>query len=740
MSEYLDHPYFAHPAQISNIDASYGREYDPYPDSRTRSRRQESNGVASPGSYGKRGRTTPTVPQLALPSPIPNVHRLTYQDSARAPVRSPPAPGSFTAGAAMFREHDQMNAAQWTQAPTNVSYPASRGPSMMSPTQQSWRADISFAPRHVSTPAPSPGGRYDGDEESAVLPGGFQEGPSGRYGEHLASPTQHDDRSHPQYSEPAMVPGEYLEEPSGRYREHDRYTAEPESYVEDSGFPPPGASYNAGDETRRTDEDMEEEIISREHSDSNGGSVGGGMGGRRQSHGSFKIHEIHEEPMRAEKKGRRFTDRFMNIFSRKSSKSGSRKTTESIAMPVPHPARPPFPRSQPSRANLAGQSPSRSPNPHTQSPSRLPATQFQSPPRPSNPVLSTTADLSRSTASTTSSQGGPYTPDQSADARAAIPDDANFPNPYEQSGIPQPQLVIPPPEVANLQPTADYDIMSEDPVYDSQPDYTFTSRINTISRFFSELTHLPFKTRETVTVPYHPGDSHRARYAVSKPGKSWYTKEKHERLDLLATPTQIMRSPLATRPREQIPRQTQASAAQRTRAVQVSRSPPATRSPPVTKPKSLDAATAIRPNTTPASLTTHGGLIQLPSSGLSSQGHGLPSGSVQYIYASPQPLYLVPGTALNQQSGQFDAAAATTAIPARMRGSRSRSPQQGVPVYVLTTPGPLTNVQVPGSSSRRHRKHRSSRSPTQRRHEHKSASSTSSPPPPMPAPRLDLLS
>ena len=752
MSEHLVSSEFPHVGQISLIDAAYGREYDPYPDSRTRNRRQESSqGVVSPASFRNRQQRTPAVTPLSLPSPVPNVYRLTRQDLSHTPTRSPPAAGSFMPAATLFREHDQIPPTRWTQAPTNVSYPASRGPSMMSPTQQSWRADISFAPRHASTPAPSPGGHYNGDGESAVLPGGFREGVSGGYGEHVSSPVRYEGQTHRHYGEPEAVPGGFNEEPSVRYGEREHYTAEPESYVDDSGYPPPNAPYDHGDETRHSDEDMEEEIISRHHSDSNGGSERGRMeldGDEepRRSRDSFKVFDRPAESTPFPKKGRRFTDRFnlKNIFSRKSSKSGSRQPSPPPSMPSPHPYRPQRTRSQPSRVDLVQQSPSHSPNIYGQSSSRplIP----QSPGRPSNPAPDTTGDMSRSTVSSTSSQRGPLTPDQSAVAPAALLDDANFPNPYEASGIPQPQLVVPSPEIANIRPTEDYDIMSEEPVYESHLDYTFTSRINTIGRFLSELTHLPFKSRDTVTVTYRPGDSHRARYV--KPGKSWYTKEHHEKLDLLATPTQVMRSPLVSRPREAIPRQTQAATtSQRTRTAQVTRSPrgaaPTTRSPPTTKPRSLDAATAIRPNPTPGSITTHGGLFRLPSPGLSSHEQGLHSGSVQYLYASPQPLYLVPGTALNQQAAGQSNSAGASALPAAMPASRSGSPHNAVPVYVLTTPGPLATVQVPGTSPKKHRKH-SGRSSGHRRRDRKSGSSTSSPPPipvipSIPTSRLDVF-
>ncbi|KIP03426.1 hypothetical protein PHLGIDRAFT_130139, partial [Phlebiopsis gigantea 11061_1 CR5-6] len=557
MTEYGVYP---HPQQISTIDASFGREYDPYPDTRSRKTRQEPSWISGLGSPGSR---TPAVVPLSLPASVPSVHRLTYQGSphqgpAHTNVRSPRGNGPplTMPGAAVFREHDQAHGARWTNPPTNVSYPPSRGPSMMSPTQNSWRVDSSFSPRHASTPAPEPrhgelapslGGHYHEEHESALFPGGFPDGSSGLHGGQVTSPMKHEGQAYGRYGEPAPSPEEYIEDASAPYAAHGRYTQEPESYGDNSGYPQQQSERFDVDEGH-SDLDMEEELVPVDQSYGAGivdQSYGAravesqmemeGDGHQQSPRGSFTVHEYHRDPERAREKGRSFTDRFRNMFSRKSSKSGSRQGTSSMVMPVPHPARPPLPRSQPSPANLARTSPSRS---QAHLLNQSPSAQRRSPNRPTNPVLNTTADFSRSTGSSASSQGGPFTPDQTTDA----PDD--FPNPHEANGFPQPEPNIRSPEAAYIQPTADYDIMSEEPVYDDQPDYTFTSRINSIGKFFYDLAHLPFKTRETVTVTYFPGDSRRAQYAVQKPGKSWYAKEQHEKLDLLATPTQIMHSPI----------------------------------------------------------------------------------------------------------------------------------------------------------------------------------------------------
>lgn len=248
-------------------------------------------------------------------------------------------------------------------------------------------------------------------------------------------------------------------------------------------------------------------------------------------------------------------------------------------------------------------------------------------------------------------------------------------NPHENS--PLDIRSISTPEPADLRHTADYDAMDA-PIYSERPETTFSSHINRVGKFFNDLTHLPWIST-LVSVEYRPGESRRARYAGDKPAVSWYAKENHERLDLLAESRPVVR-PRATLPPN---------------APQQRRHRPRT---PPSSPASTDArrATAIRPSRTPVTLTSRG--AGAPASpGASSHGQGQHSYSYSYYY--PQPLYVYPSSASPRGGGLPEMAAI------RMPGSPGGPDmQQAVPVYMLA-PGPVVLPHSPGG----HRRHHTSR-------------------------------
>lgn len=305
----------------------------------------------------------------------------------------------------------------------------------------------------------------------------------------------------------------------------------------------------------------------------------------------------------------------------------------------------------------------------------------------------------------TMSSDGPVTPNQSTELPGTIPDlpeDMALPNPFQTNQAHEISApAVTEPQQVDLQPTADYDAMSE-PYEEDLPDQTFSSHINRVGKFLNDLTHLPWISPTSIAVPYQPAESRRARYAKAKPGTSWYSKENHEKLDLLATPTEQRRQ-MSNRPRANIAQGNAQVRPRRPRA-------PLSGSPSST---SLEAATALRPTHTLAGVTSAG--IILPSPGTSSHGNGQQPMSYNYYYATPQPLYVYPSSVASPQmggrSGLDGPMAMAMPIPMQMPGNNQGSTaQQAVPVYMLATPAPLV---MPRSSGRhRHSSRRSGRRPT----------------------------
>lgn len=796
MSEYIDYPL---PPHMSHVDVSFGREYDPYPDNRTGRKMMMSPRAApswiSTGTnplQSPRMHATPATSPINLNSPVPAVHRLDGE-----PARSPRAAAAMP-GASRFREADQAEPTRWTQA-TNVSYPASHGASWIStnvpPPPQHMRSDSFFTPRGASTPAPQT--RYG---ENAPIPGGFPEGVSGRYGEPEGYRNEQD--GYPVEEKGyERVPQGYSGEPNGYRRGPPGYNAEPEcssfQVINDSGYPAPSTRYGeAGDETGRSleeqTEEFEQEYVPGSYSHSNGEPGEEQMSvhqseEHRASPDSFKVFERHEPPPEEPKrKGRGFVGGFMmglRNIPKKLSKSGSHKSYQvtpvhPITPPAEQPSRPALMRAHPSYANIHPQAPGllQSPvRPPQSPPQRSQSRSPRSPARPPNPAPATTAHMSRDTDPTATSISGPLTPDQSMappDVTVPAADDGPvafdaFPNPYDPSPFPQAEPLIHSPEQAQLQPTGDYNAMEES-YYDSQPDApdtTFASRMNSVGRFFTELVHLPWINAQA-TVVYRPTESRRARYAGPKPGRSWYAKEHTEKLDLLATPTVARPRPRPRAATQPLPQpQPRGVPAQQSRAPrqQRPRAPRSVGSSSATSSRA-DAATAIRPTRTPASLTTHGGLVRAASPGASSHGQAPHSFSTQYFYA-PQPLYVYPGavaptapgqpgagTGAGQTNGQTNGQAAGQATAAAGQGAAQmaagplaipfRLPgpdgQQAVPVFMLAAPAPMV---LPGSPPRRHKHRRTtgSQSPTARRAQGaQERRKTASPPPPMPVPQVHI--
>lgn len=628
------------------------------------------------------------------------------------PMQAPPMQNGPMPGAARFREADNVEPTRFTEAPTHVSYPQSQASWISTnapPPAQSMHADSFFVPRGASTPAPQ--SRYG--EPSPSFPGGFREDAPQRY-EEPQPPFEehpHDPEEHaPQLPSFEDHPDHF--EPVSHLEGDESYRRDPGSYAEDSGFSNvrPSMGYeDHGDETRSANGETveEEEFIpaSFPHSDEEQYDYTPGDAintSHFSDNTSFQVHDVkpgqYNESFKPKKN---FVGGFFSGIRHLPRMWSSSRSGKSLAAEPPastNPSRPTLPL-------------------HLESYSNLP--DFS---RPSNPILETSADLSRVTETTASSHGEPLTPDQSGvgEGVAVVEDDPDpLPNPYDPSRMPQAQPNIASPEAVILQQAADYDAMTEEPSYDEQAD-TLGTHIDRVGTFVKDFIHLPWINAKNATVEYRPAESRRAY--PKKPGQSWYAKEHHEKLDLLAGP-----SPPPTQPRavpravpRAAPRMQESPRRQRTAPGQPHRA----RSPTSSSARSLDAVTAIRPTTTPGSLTTHGGLIRVPSPGASSHGNG--QHSYSYAYYGSSPLYVYPAQvgAGAAAAGALDAggvmhAGYPTALPLAMPPAEGGSPQ-AVPVFMLAAP-PAYGMPRSGSP-RKHRRH------------HSRKKGPASPPPPMPTP------
>ncbi|KAI0698326.1 hypothetical protein BC835DRAFT_1334562 [Cytidiella melzeri] len=308
------------------------------------------------------------------------------------------------------------------------------------------------------------------------------------------------------------------------------------------------------------------------------------------------------------------------------------------------------------------------------------------------------------------------------------------PNLYREH---EPAIVAPErsqtPEEVYLQPTTDYDAMSE-PIEDDLPEITLSSHINRFGKFITDFVHLPCISPGNIAVPYKPTESRRARHTGPKPGVSWYTKENHEKLDLLATPTQPVQRrqpPTTARPRLQTTqshRPAQRHPARRARIPHFG---------------STDT-TSLGPAASPRRTRT-----QINAAGLTLSSSGLPSQALpyNYYYASPQALYIYPSSVASPQthgrSGSDSQTAPPMPIPIPMPiqkqmhpGSSSSSSgvpagapqQQAVPIYMLAAPAPLV---LPASPRQHHRRHSRRK---QNAHHHHAGTAAYPMPVPVPVP------
>ncbi|KAI0343337.1 hypothetical protein BDW22DRAFT_1268759 [Trametopsis cervina] len=696
-SEYIEYP-------TPHIDSSFGAEYDPYPTNRP------GRPSWNPASF----LPPPTSPSRFTPhvtSPVPTVHRLTRGDDGdivHTPI-APTSPGAMP-GASRFRETDQVEPTRWTQ-PTNVSYPATHGPSWITnpgPVPSIRTADGAslFQPLQASTPAPSRYGdrnyhdapqlpRY-GDRSYLDAPQQPRYGdpyqPLMRYG---AAVSDDDDLHH---SSAEQRYEHHVEEVDHVYmspREGERgylpqrdsaYEYVPPREVDEVEFE---AEMRSNSQSEEDDSDpWEEEMIPKDASDPAAQQDMPGM-----------LPEQSEPSVRSKqsKPKKRFVGGFMSglrSFAGFGHKAPSYPPSFPQPVPAPAPAntlrRPSLARSQPAQHNMANV---------RQQPPEL---------SPSHP------DQSLSTARSQS----PLTPEQS-EFPVTIPDiteDGPLPNPY---GTHEQQIILPvrteTPQAVDIQPTTDYDAMT-DPIADEVQEVTLGSHINRVGKFITDLAHLPWMAPNHIAAEYAPAESRRARLPGPKTSVSWYTKENHEKLDLLATPTQPrQRRPTNGSTRQQMPQRQQPRPVRRTNT-------PLSLSGETDN--SYDAATAARPTRTPANAATSAGIT--PSSpGLSSPGNGQQSQSMayNYYYASPQPLYVYPSSVSPQSRGrsgsdsQGGAATAMTMpipMPYPMQLPNMNMPggsgaQQAVPVFMLAAPAPLV---LPNRAHRKRSGHKHAASPS----------------------------
>jgi hypothetical protein len=647
MTEYLDYPHSLH------IDASFGAEYDPYPGNRVR----QASGRPSPswistGNLHPAQTSTPRVIPGNATSPIPTVHRLT-RDYDAEPTRTPVALNTplIMPGASRFRESDQVEATRWPMgSPTNVSYPATTRPSWMTgPGQASMRPHESaalFQPVQASTPAPS---RY-GD------PRGYLDAPP-RYGQPYQQPRRYgaaaadDTDSHVSSIERTYEP------------QHEEHVYEqPPREVDEREFEADMRSDSAsGSEVGA--ETLEEEYI----------PVDAVVDDRQGMPGM--LPEPSAPPVQTKGK-KRFGGGFMSSL-RNFTGLGAKATLPPLQIPA-SPVRGP-PRSlytsKPAVSDLGT--------------NKRPMAPY--PPRETPPA----ADHSLSTERTSQ---GPVTPDQSEHPITIpdLPEDVHLPNPHNEHE----QIINVPtspetPEEVDLQPTADYDAMTE-PIEDEFGETTLSSHINRVGKFVTDLVHLPWITSGSVAAVYKPSESRRARHVDPKPVVSWYTKENHEKLDLLATPTRPVQRQQHTPTRARMQTSRPQRQAQRRQPTRQTRMPLSGTSTDVT---SLDTPTPSgRQRNAPGSLSF--------SPALSPHVHGGQTMPYNYYYASPQALYMYqPPPATSPGRSGTDPQPAPMAmplpIPMQMQNVAGGSGQpSAMPIYMVAAPAPMV---LPNSSRQHHK-------------------------------------
>ncbi|KAI0759347.1 hypothetical protein BC629DRAFT_1597799 [Irpex lacteus] len=503
-SEYIDLPH------------NFGAEYDPYPDNRTRQgpvRSIASSNWRFTGNHQPSAASTPMATTTNVASPIPTVHRLTQNDD---PTRTSVPFGSPVSlhGMSQTRPVDPATATWLTSSPTNVSYPATTRGTWMTTSGQAPPMRINdhgslFQPMQASTPAPSRYGDSRGYLDVPSMPiYGHPYQQSRPYG----APEEDDGDSHESS----------LERDHGYYMDQERHAQAPPQEVDEDqlvdDMPEDSASVI----------EAEEELVPMNVTMDNG-----------QEDMPCAMPDLVTTPPMQTKGKKKFVGGFWSGLKNFTG-FGPKPSLAPLSIPAPTTTQPP-PIPQVSRADTS----------HAGS-----IRPFEGAQR-SPDVIFPHPELSHSIDHTPESHG-PLTPDaqlEQSENPITIPDQIDdtqlLPNPHDDTLITAPVHPQTPQEV-DLQPTADYDAMSE-PTEEELPDATLSSHINRVGKFITDLIHLPWISPTSISEAYSPAESRRARYTGPKPGTSWYTKENHEKLDLLATPTQTRRRhpPSGTRPRLQ---------------------------------------------------------------------------------------------------------------------------------------------------------------------------------------------
>lgn len=704
-SEYIDLPH------------NFGAEYDPYPDNRTRQgpvRSIASSNWRFTGNHQPSAASTPIATTTNVASPIPTVHRLTQNDD---PTRTSVPFGSPVSlhGMSQTRPVDPATATWLTSSPSNVSYPATTRGTWMTTSGQAPPMRINdhgslFQPMQASTPAPS---RYGDSRGYLDVPSVPIYGHPYQQSRPYGAPEEDDGDSHESS----------LERDHGYYMEQERHAQAPPQEVDEDqlvdNMPEDSASVI----------EAEEELVPMNVTMDNG-----------QEDMPCAMPDLVTTPPMQTKGKKKFVGGFWSGLKNFTG-FGPKPSLAPLSIPAPTTTQPP-PIPQVSRADTS----------HAGS-----IRPFEGAQR-SPDVIFPHPELSHSIDHTPESHG-PLTPDnqlEQSENPITIPDQIDdtqlLPNPHDDTLITAPVHPQTPQEV-DLQPTADYDAMSE-PTEEELPDATLSSHINRVGKFITDLIHLPWISPTSISEAYSPAESRRARYTGPKPGTSWYTKENHEKLDLLATPTQTHRRhpPSGTRPRLQTrPSDLPGRPAHRRPATTGRR----TRAPLSggTDTSSLDSrmAPGHRPRHDPGLTISSLSPTTSPRVGVVESGPQAMS-PYSYYYTSPQPLYVYPsplgsphvqatgaGVSTSRRrgrSGSDGAAGQPTPmpipmpIPFQMPGMNMAvaggNGQQGVPAVYMIAPAPIV-LPPSNSPSRQHTHNRRGSRRNERERETGSRSSAASP-------------
>ncbi|KAI0091604.1 hypothetical protein BDY19DRAFT_904241 [Irpex rosettiformis] len=567
MSEYVDYPPGFH------IDESFGAEYDPYPGNRTR--QGPGRSAASPSwlltsNIQPPAASTPRVTPTNVTSPIPTVHRLA-RNPDDDPARTPVAFGSPVSGQGVFQGRGAIAAEQatmpWlTRSPTNVSYPTTMprqtwlsNNGQQSPPMRTNDNSSLFQPIHASTPAPS---QYIGD------PRLYPQAPPPRYERRFSPPQQYGaavpaendvgsrrspsiERGYPAHRVHRDEDEDEEQSRIHHYYEYNRHDRSTPHEVDEAEFEREMRSNSGSVSEPEYDEEvvpMDAVVDDQQQQQQQNQQQQQQNQQQRQEEGMPgmmhmpEAHSQEPQPLVVNKGKKRFVGGFWSGLKNFTG-FGPKPPLPPLIIPPHAQTRPPnnlVPvETRPPVSDAGDNPPPLAINVHA-------PPSVSSPDRPLLPALAA-ADSSFLVDPTPESHGPTNTTADQSELPITIPDlpeDTHLPNPHDETH----ELITAPnshpgtPEEVDLRHTVDYDAMS-DPIEDDIPERTFSTHINRVGKFISDLVHLPWISPTSISEPYKPAESRRARYAVggskSGGGKSWYTKENHEKLDLLATPTQM---------------------------------------------------------------------------------------------------------------------------------------------------------------------------------------------------------